>query len=96
MGKRASRTIVHILVVAGVSTVFLVGGCAADAICSSGEYPVKQVNSVTGSTCVPDDEEPPAGYVRYPAGKVPKHVDDEWDKYWSTRAIDVNGNVVGG
>jgi hypothetical protein len=43
---------------------------------------------------VADGQEPPEGYVRYPAGKVPKHVDDEWDKYWSNKIVDKNGNIV--
>ncbi len=40
-----------------------------------------------------DDEQPPSGYVRYPEGKVPEHIGDEWDTYWSTRTIDANGLV---
>jgi hypothetical protein len=80
---------------AGLSAALLAGGCSIqDAVCRSGEYPVKQVGSTTGAACVPDDEEPPAGYVRYPAGKVPKHVDDEWDKYWRGKALDANGNLL--
>jgi len=97
MSKRASRGIIHILTAAGVSAVFLVGGCSfQDAICGSDDYPAKQVGSTTGQVCVAEKEDPPAGYVRYPAGKVPKHVDDEWDKYWSTRIIDSKGNIVEG
>ncbi|WP_327685854.1 SCO0607 family lipoprotein [Streptomyces sp. NBC_00467] len=83
------------LAAAGVAAAFLVTGCSMeDAICSNGEYPVKAVGGTTGSACVPDDEEPPKGYVRYPKGKVPEHVDDKWDKYWSTVVVDENGNVV--
>ena len=44
--------------------------------------------------CVPEGQEPPAGYVRYPEGKVPEHVGDKWDEYWSTVVVDAKGNVV--
>jgi hypothetical protein len=95
MSKRTSRGIAHLFAVAGVSAVFLVGGCTMqDAICAGGHYPVKLIGSDSGADCVPEGQEPPAGYVRYPAGKVPKHVDDEWDRYWSTRAIDAQGNEI--
>jgi hypothetical protein len=70
----------------------LTGGCADEAICRGGEYPVAAVGS-TGRACVSDQEEPPAGYVRYPEGKVPKHVDDQWDKYWNTHTIDKTGTI---
>jgi hypothetical protein len=97
MSKRASRRIVHVLAAAGVSAVFLVSGCTLqDAVCSDGDYPVKRIGATEGSQCVPEKQEPPAGYVRYPEGKVPKHVDDEWDKYWSDKAIDSNGNLIKG
>jgi hypothetical protein len=32
--------------------------------------------------------------VRYPAGKVPKHVDDQWDTYWNSKALDSKGNEI--
>ncbi|MGW3866773.1 SCO0607 family lipoprotein, partial [Streptomyces sp. NPDC005047] len=44
--------------------------------------------------CVPNDEEPPKGYTRYPEGKVPKHVGDEWDTYWQTHTVDEDGKTV--
>nr|WP_222109920.1 hypothetical protein [Streptomyces cupreus] len=62
-------------------------------ICSSGEYPVLQVNG-TGSACVPDDQEPGEGYARYPEGEVPEYVDDKWDVYWRTHTLDENGDIV--
>lgn len=46
--------------------------------------------------CVPDNEDPPAGFVRYPAGKVPQYVDDEWDLYWSHVTIEPDGSIVKG
>lgn len=93
MGKRTTG----LLTVAAMAAALLAGGCTfQDAICGGDEYPVKLIGSTTGSDCVPEGEEPPAGYVRYPAGKVPQHVDDEWDKYWSDRAIDAQGNEVAG
>jgi hypothetical protein len=70
------------------------GGCSLnEAICGGDQYPVAAVGS-TGRDCVPKGEEPPAGYVRFPAGKVPKHVGDEWDEYWNTHMIDKTGAVV--
>jgi hypothetical protein len=62
-------------------------------VCLSGKYPVLAVNN-SGSDCVSNGEEPPAGYVRYPEGKVPRQVNDKWDLYWSTRTLDENGNIV--
>jgi hypothetical protein len=83
------------LVVAGTAALFLTTGCSMqDSICSSDEYPVKAVGNTTGRACVSNGEQPPEGYVRYPKGKVPKHVDDKWDKYWSTIVVDANGNIV--
>nr|BFE72877.1 hypothetical protein GCM10020092_061780 [Actinoplanes digitatis] len=34
------------------------------------------------------------GYVRFPEGKVPEHVGDEWDEYWNTHMIDKTGAIV--
>ncbi|MEU6217510.1 hypothetical protein ABZ845_08305 [Streptomyces sp. NPDC047022] len=79
------------------TAVAALAGCSSpdfrDAICSSGEYPVLTVNG-TGSACVKNGERPPAGYTRYPEGKVPQHVDDKWDVYWRTHTLDENGHVV--
>jgi hypothetical protein len=75
--------------------LMLVSGCSIrESICRSGEYPVKAVDSTTGGACVTKGEDPPAGYVRYPTGKVPKYVDDEWDRYWSTHKLDAQGTEV--
>ncbi|MGX6600966.1 SCO0607 family lipoprotein [Micromonosporaceae bacterium Da 78-11] len=91
MSKRAFS----VLATAAVAGLFLSSGCSyREAICSSGEYPVKAVNSTTGAACVTNGEEPPDGYVRFPKGKVPKHVDDEWDKYWNEHTLDDKGNEV--
>ncbi|GGS52559.1 hypothetical protein AB0E75_16980 [Streptomyces griseoviridis] len=72
-------------------------GCAGfeyrENICGGGEYPVLAVGS-SGSACVADAEEPPAGYARYPEGKVPKQVDDKWDVYWNTHTLDENGKLI--
>ena len=78
-----------------VTAIMLATGCSfQDRICGSDQYPVKAVGTTTGRTCVPNGQEPPAGYVRYPDGKVPEHVDDEWDKYWRTVVVDEHGNIV--
>ncbi|MFI5840263.1 SCO0607 family lipoprotein [Catenuloplanes sp. NPDC051500] len=88
------RTFSRLLSVLALSTVVLSGCSGQEKICRDGEYPVKAVDSTTGRACAPNGEEPPAGYVRYPDGKVPKHIGDEWDTYWSTRSIDKNGTVT--
>ena len=71
-------------------------GCGNDAICGSDDYPVKLVGSTTGRACVAKGEQPPAGYVRYPAGQEPRHVGDKWDVYWDDKRLDESGRVVGG
>ncbi|QKW07875.1 hypothetical protein HUT18_17250 [Streptomyces sp. NA04227] len=82
------------LALASAAAATLTTGCSLqEATCGGGEYPVMTVGG-TGSACVPDDEEPPKGYVRYPEGKVPKHVDDKWDKYWQTHSVDKNGKII--
>ncbi|MFB9363640.1 SCO0607 family lipoprotein [Actinoplanes nipponensis] len=86
-----------VLTAAGVAGILLAGGCGyEEKICSSGEYPVKAVRSLTGATCVPDGEEPPDGYVRFPEGKVPKVVNDDWDRYWEEHMLDENGRELSG
>jgi hypothetical protein len=84
-----------LLALTTVTAAALLSGCTIDErICRSGEYPVKAVGNKTGRDCVPEGEDPPAGYVRYPDGKVPEHVGDEWDEYWQTVVVDEHGNVV--
>ncbi|MFE5241538.1 SCO0607 family lipoprotein [Streptomyces sp. NPDC056627] len=82
---------------ASAAAVVALGGCAGieykEDICSKGEYPVLSVGG-TGSACVPDKEEPSAGYARYPEGKVPQQVDDEWDVYWDTHTLDKDGDII--
>ncbi|WP_306215583.1 SCO0607 family lipoprotein [Actinoplanes sp. RD1] len=80
------------ILLASTMVLLTLSGCwGPDAMCGNGEYPVKAVNSTTGGACVPDGEEPPAGYVRYPEGKTPTHVGDKWDTYWDTHTLDENG-----
>jgi hypothetical protein len=59
---------------ADATAVVALTGCSAleyrEDICNSGEYPVLTVNG-TGSACVANGKEPPAGYTRYPEGKAP-------------------------
>jgi hypothetical protein len=81
------------LALAGAAGAMLAGCSTEDASCGGGEYPVMAVGS-TGSACVPDGEEPPKGYVRYPEGKVPEHVGDKWDIYWNTHTVDKNGDII--
>ena len=91
------KTLTGALLTGALTTALLTAGCTfADAICGSGDYPVKAVGTTTGQDCVPKGQEPPAGFVRYPVGKVPEHVGDKWDEYWSTVVVDDRGAVVGG
>ncbi|MFF5081687.1 SCO0607 family lipoprotein [Actinoplanes sp. NPDC000266] len=76
-----------------VAACLLTAACADQAVCRDGEYPAAQVDS-TGRTCVPDGQEPPAGYVRYPPGQEPQRTDDKWDQYWRRHTIDKSGAVV--
>ncbi|MET8154412.1 SCO0607 family lipoprotein [Actinoplanes sp. NPDC049668] len=79
---------------AALAAALAAAGCSFnEAICRGGEYPVTAVGT-TGRDCVAEDREPPAGYVRFPEGKVPEHVGDEWDEYWKTHMIDETGAVV--
>jgi hypothetical protein len=71
----------------------LLGGCGNDAICGGGEYPVQSING-TGRQCVSNKQDPPSGFARYPDGKEPRHVDDQWDVYWRSHALDGKGNIV--
>ncbi|MEU1306632.1 SCO0607 family lipoprotein [Streptomyces shenzhenensis] len=80
------------LVATALAAVTLTGCSMDEAVCGGGEYPVQAVGS-TGSACAPKGEDPPKGYVRYPEGKVPKTVDDKWERYWNTHVIDENGTV---
>jgi hypothetical protein len=90
----ASRPL-RALAVAGIATAFLASGrVSQDAICDSGQYPVKAAGGTTGQACQADGHQPPAGFVRYPAGKVPQHVGDKRDTYWSTVVVTKNGHIV--
>ncbi len=95
MTKRYGSTpaVAGLIAVLGMAATLLLGGCGKDAICGGGEYPVQAIAG-TGRQCVPDKQDPPTGFARYPSDKMPKHVDDEWDVYWRTHALDDHGNIV--
>ncbi|MEV4426166.1 SCO0607 family lipoprotein [Streptomyces sp. R-07] len=83
------------LVVAGMTAALLLTGCASqERVCGSGRYPVKAVGNTDGQDCVADGQEPPEGYVRYPAGMVPEYVGDKWDRHWGTVVMDDEGRTV--
>ncbi|MCZ7434834.1 hypothetical protein O7598_00325 [Micromonospora sp. WMMC241] len=90
------RTRISIALAAvGLSALMLTTGCSfEESICGSGEYPAIAVGAQGGSACFPNGQEPTPPYVRYPEGKEPRHVDDEWDVYWRTHGIDENNNIV--
>jgi hypothetical protein len=86
-----------VLVLTAAAAVGLTTACSVDlrdAMCQSNEYPVAVVGYAGGGYCVSDKEQPPKGAVRYPEGKVPQHVDDKWDKYWQSHALDANGKLI--
>ncbi|ANB10196.1 hypothetical protein SAM40697_6243 [Streptomyces ambofaciens] len=91
--NRATRSVRSLVLAAATAAAVLTGCSTQDAVCGGGEYPVMTIGG-TGSTCVPDGEEPPEGYTRYPQGKVPEHVGDEWDTYWQTHTVDEDGKTV--
>ncbi|WP_433543878.1 SCO0607 family lipoprotein (plasmid) [Streptomyces sp. CA-294286] len=93
-GGSRRRGVSAVLAVAAAGLVLASAGCSLqDAICGGEEYPVLHVGS-TGRACVPKSEEPPKGYARFPEGKVPQHVDDEWDTYWQSRTLDKDGKII--
>ncbi|MEU4105699.1 hypothetical protein AB0F16_34880 [Streptomyces tanashiensis] len=85
------------LAAAGLGLALLLTGCASqERVCGSGRYPVKAVGNNDGQDCVADGQEPPEGWVRYPAGQVPEYVGDEWDRHWSRVIVDAEGRTTGG
>ncbi|MEV0005842.1 hypothetical protein AB0H28_26655 [Micromonospora sp. NPDC050980] len=89
-----TRTMIALAAV-GLSGLTLTAGCSfKESICGNGEYPAIAVGAQGGSACFPEGQEPTAPYVRYPEGKVPQHVDDEWDVYWRTHGIDENNRII--
>jgi len=92
--RRTSRAgLLSLLAMTGVTAALLTGCSIEQASCGGDEYPVLAVGS-TGSACVPNGEEPPKGYARYPEGKVPEHVGDKWDVYWETHTLDESGKII--
>ncbi|MFD5192314.1 SCO0607 family lipoprotein [Streptomyces sp. NPDC058357] len=92
-GRRLGRSAAGLALAAATVAALTTGCSMEDAICGGGEYPVMTIGG-TGSACVSDDENPPKGYVRYPKGKVPEHVDDKWDVYWRTHSVDKDGRII--
>ncbi|SHN10182.1 SCO0607 family lipoprotein [Actinacidiphila paucisporea] len=86
------------LVLAGAAFTALTTACSLDdreSMCMPDEYPVTAVGYAGGGdACVTKGEQPPEGMIRYPAGQVPQHVDDKWDRYWQTHALDKNGKLI--
>jgi hypothetical protein len=92
----ARRTIT--LLLAGAAVTGLSAACSLDTregMCMPHEYPVAAVGYAGGGGgCVSEGQEPPSGTVRYPAGEVPRYVDDKWDKYWQNHALDAHGHLM--
>ncbi|MEV8456480.1 hypothetical protein AB0467_24040 [Streptomyces sp. NPDC052095] len=92
-GRGRNRAAVALALAAAAVAALTTGCSTQDATCGGGEYPVMTIGG-TGSACQPNGEDPPKGYVRYPEGKVPKHVDDKWDIYWRTHTVDKKGDII--
>lgn len=68
------------LLAALLATGLLSGCLAGERMCSSDEYPVYSVEfPESGRACVSDDAEPPAGYARYPEGRVPEYASEDYN-----------------
>ncbi|MGX1025993.1 SCO0607 family lipoprotein [Streptomyces ambofaciens] len=90
---RTGRPVLGLVLACAAAAAVLTGCSMEEASCGGGEYPVLTIGD-TGSACVPNGEEPPKGYTRYPEGKVPEHVGDKWDTYWQTHTVDERGKIV--
>ncbi|MFJ3902374.1 SCO0607 family lipoprotein [Streptomyces sp. NPDC090025] len=79
----------------GVTAALSLTACVGyeENICSRGEYPAMAIGD-SGSYCEKDGKEPDPGFTRYPEGKVPQHVGDQWDEYWTTRTVDKDGKII--
>jgi hypothetical protein len=92
MSLRTYRRIAA-MTLAVIATTLLAAGCGSDAICGSDDYPVIQING-PGSACQSKGTDPSPGFARYPSGKEPKHVDDEWDVFWRNHTVNQAGDIV--
>jgi hypothetical protein len=72
------RARVTVVLLGAVLTASAVSSCSwRERVCGADEYPVRTTTTTDdGLACTPDDEEPPDGYERFPAGEVPEYVDD--------------------
>jgi len=55
-------------------------GCGAfkERVCRPGEYAARAIAApVTGRTCVPNGQEPPPGYERFPPGRTLAHLEQD-------------------
>jgi hypothetical protein len=58
----------------------LVPGCGVikERVCRRGEYAARAISAPeTGRVCVPNGEEPPSGYERFPPGETPTYTRDD-------------------
>ncbi len=68
---------------AGLPLAGVVGAVAAcgpfrERVCERSEYAVRAITAPdAGRTCVPNDQEPPPGYERFPAGEKPTYLEDD-------------------
>ncbi len=65
---------------AALGVVGLMAGCTTfnERVCEKGEYAVRATAAPeTGRTCVPNGQEPPPGYERFPPGQTPTYPEDD-------------------
>lgn len=80
--QKRTRLIVGLAVLAFIAAALVYAVTTFEwneRICRNGEYPARGANGDTSRICVRNDQEPPPGFERYPAGQVPKVVGDKYD-----------------
>jgi hypothetical protein len=76
------RVVLHTLVGAVVAATLFAGCGYRERICSKGEYPAVARDNTTGRVCVVNGEQPPKRCKKYPRGKTPTFLDED---YYPTR-----------
>lgn len=63
-----------------VPIALLAAGCGElrERVCERGQYAARAIAAPeTGRVCVPDGQEPPLGYERFPPGQTPTYLEDD-------------------
>ena len=64
-----------------IDAIGMVGCTWQEGICSEGEYPVYALTNKNGGMCVRNGDPVPNGFAAYPDGRVPKSVNDKYDRW---------------